>query len=152
MREKNFIGDFQNLMRFMSTLRGGRKAVIFVSENIPVDAYDVVDRGRARFGGLFSEVDTDWIDALSFATRNNIAIYPIDPRGLTTGVTGESEDGSTAASQASLDDRIGLGGLAAVTGGFSLVGSNNYAHRLRAACSREQHVLPARVQFRGRQA
>ena len=110
----------------MSTLRGGRKAVVFVSENIPVDAYDVVDRGRARFGGLFSEVDTDWVDALSFATRNNIAIYPIDPRGLTTGVTGESEDGSAVASQASLDDRIGLGGLAAVTGGFALTSSNNY--------------------------
>ena len=29
-------------------------------------------------------------------------------------------------SQASLDDRIGLGGLAAVTGGFALTGSNNY--------------------------
>ena len=127
LREKNFIGDFKNLMQFMSTLRGGRKAVVFVSESIPVDAYQVVDRGRARFGGFFSEVDSDWVDALSFATRNNIAIYPIDPRGLTTGITGESEDGSTVASQASLDDRIGLGGLAAVTGGFSLVGSNNYS-------------------------
>ena len=30
------------------------------------------------------------------------------------------------ASQASLDDRIGLGGLAAVTGGFALTSSNNY--------------------------
>jgi|SoiMethySBSTD1v2_1073268.scaffolds.fasta_scaffold00234_49 VWFA-related protein len=126
LREKNFIGDFKSLMAFMTTLRGARKAMIFVSESIPVDAYDVVDRGRARFGGLFSEVDTDWIDALSFATRNNIAIYPIDPRGLTTGITGESEDGSTVASGPSLDDRLVLGGLAAVTGGFALTGSNNY--------------------------
>ena len=30
------------------------------------------------------------------------------------------------ASQATLDERIGLGGLAAVTGGFSLTNSNNY--------------------------
>jgi VWFA-related protein len=127
LREKNFIGDFKSLMAFMATLRAARKAVIFLSESIPVDAYDVVDRGRARFGGLFSEVDSDWVDALSFATRNNIAIYPVDPRGLTTGVTGESEDGSVAASQASLDDRIVLGGLAAVTGGFALTSSNNYS-------------------------
>jgi VWFA-related protein len=128
LREKNFIGDFKSLMQFMSTLRGGRKAVVFVSENIPsqADAYQVVDRGRARFGGLFSEVDTDWLDALSLATRNNIAIYPVDPRGLTTGVTGESEDGSITGSQASLDDRIGLAAVAAVTGGFALTGSNNY--------------------------
>ena len=126
LREKNFIGDFKALMSFASTLRGGRKAVVFISQNIPVDAYEAVERGRARFGGLFSEVDTDWIDALSIATRNNIAIYPIDPRGLTTGVTGESEDGSTPASQATFEDRIGVGGLAAVTGGFAFANSNNY--------------------------
>jgi len=126
LREKNFIGDFKKLMSFASTLRAGRKAVIFISQNIPVDAYEAVERGRARFGGLFSEVDTDWIDALSLATRNNIAVYPIDPRGLTTGVTGESEDGSAAASQSTADERIGLGGLAAVTGGFAFANSNNY--------------------------
>ena len=126
LREKNFIGDFKNLMQVVSTLRAGRKAVIFISQNIPVDAYEAVERGRARFGGLFSQVDTDWIDALSIATRNNIAIYPIDPRGLTTGVSGESEDGSIVASQSTADERIGLGGLAAVTGGFSFANSNNY--------------------------
>jgi VWFA-related protein len=123
LRERNFIVDFKKLMSVVSTLRGGRKAVIFISQNIPVDAYEAIERGRARFGGLFSEVDTDWIDALSIATRNNIAIYPIHPRGLTTGVTGE--DGVTP-SQATFDDRIGLGGLAAATGGFSLTNSNNY--------------------------
>ena len=115
LRERNFIGDFLNLMRFMSGLQGGRKALIFISENIPVDAYDVVDRGRARFGGLFSEVDTEWVDALSLATRNNVAIYPVDPRGLMT------EGG------AGLEERMGLNGLAEITGGFSLIGSNNYA-------------------------
>ena len=123
LRERNFIGDFLGLMRFMSGLRGGRKAVIFVSENIPVDAYDVVDRGRARFGGLFSEVDTEWVDALSLATRGNVAVYPVDPRGLATGVTGASESSERPLS---LDDRISLGGLAEITGGFSLLGSNNY--------------------------
>ena len=121
LREKNFIGDFKTLMQFMSTLRGGRKAVIFVSEGIPVDAYDVVDRGRARFGGLFSEVDTEWVDGLSFATRNNIAVYPVDPRGLTTETTvSESFDTS------GLERRIVLGGLAEVTGGFALTNSNTY--------------------------
>ena len=129
LREKNFIGDFKALMSFASTLRAGRKAVVFISQNIPVDAYEAVERGRARFGGLFSEVDTDWIDALSLATRNNIALYPIDPRGLTTGVTGEDCPPAGACqppSQSTFDDRIGLGGLAAVTGGFSLTNSNNY--------------------------
>ncbi len=83
-----------------------------------------MDRGRARFGGLFSEVDTEWIDALSFATRNNIAIYPIDPaRPAPPGVTGE--DGVDAqSSELRRPHRAGWPGR--VTGGFSLTGSNNY--------------------------
>jgi VWFA-related protein len=121
LREKNFIGDFRNLMRFMSTLRGGRKAMIFVSEGIPADAWQVVNARPARFGGIFSEVDPGWIEALSFATRNNVAVYPVDPRGLTTTLT-EAESFDTT----ELDIRVDLGGLAAVTGGFSLIGSNNY--------------------------
>lgn len=121
-REKNFIGDFRSLMAFVSTLRGGRKAVIFVSENVPVDAYDVVDRGRARFGGLFSEVDNDFVDAISLATRNNIAIYPVDPRGLTTELTASESFAATA-----LEERMSLGGFAEVTGGFALIGSSNYS-------------------------
>ena len=68
-------------------------------ESIPVDAYDVVDARPARFGGLFSDVDPNFVEALSFATRNNIAIYPIDPRGLTSGFTdaGPSEPALFAA-------------------------------------------------------
>ncbi len=114
-REKNWVGDFRTLMAFMSTLRGGRKAVIFVSRGIPADAYDVVDIGPGRFGGLFSSVNTEFIDAMSFATRNNIAVYPIDPQGLTT----DFEAGS-------LETRVVMGGLGEVTGGFALTGSNNY--------------------------
>ena len=111
----------------MSTLRGGRKAVIFVSQNIPeVDAYEAVDRGRARFGGLFSEVDTDWIDALVVRHAQQHRDLSGRPARADDGVTGESEDGSVAASQPSLDDRSVLGGLAEVTGGFSLTSSNNY--------------------------
>lgn len=130
-RERNFIGDFRNLMAFMATLRGGRKAVIFVSEGVPVDAWQVVNARPARFGGLFSDIDTDFIEALSFATRNNIALYPIDPRGLGLGITDEDIDVEfdktrRRETEATLDDRLDMGGLAAVTGGFALVGSNNF--------------------------
>lgn len=117
MRERNFNGDFRALMAFMATLPFGRKAVILVSQDIPVDPFVVIDSRPGRLGGIFSEVEPDFIEALSFATRNNIAIYPIDPAGLTTDFGGLE----------GLETRTRLSGLAAVTGGFSLIGSNNYA-------------------------
>jgi VWFA-related protein len=125
IREKNFIGDFRDLMRVISTLRGGRKAVIFVSGRIPVDALDAVDKARNGLGGrIFSNVDVDpnWVEALSLATRNNIAVYPVDPAGLTTETTAPGSFDTSA-----LEARMSLGGLAEVTGGFALMGSNNYA-------------------------
>ena len=120
-REKNFIGDFKSLMQYMASLRGGRKALILFSENVPVDAYAVVQARPSQLSGLFSDFDTDFVDALSLATRNSIAIYPIDPRGLTTDLTVAESFNPT-----DLNTRADLGSLAAVSGGFALTGSNNY--------------------------
>jgi VWFA-related protein len=121
-REKNFLGDLKALMTYMSELPGPRKAVILVTQNIPADPYEVIGYRQGRLGGLFSNVHPDWIDALSLATRNNIAVYPIDPSGLTTTLAAaESFDTSE------LERRTNLGGLAEVTGGFALTNSNGYA-------------------------
>jgi len=120
LRERNFAGDFKALMEYMATLRTGRKAIIYMSEGFPLDAFDVVDQQPSWFG-LFSGTEPDFVDALSVATRNNIAVYPVDPRGLTTETT-EAESFSTE----SLDTRTRMSALADVTGGFALVGSNNY--------------------------
>jgi VWFA-related protein len=120
-REKNFVGDLRTLLAFMATLRGARKSLILVTEGVPVDAYDVIDARPARFGGIFSEVNPEFVEALSFATRNNIAIYPINPRGLTTELAAPGSFDTSA-----LENRTVLGGLAAVTGGFALTGSNNF--------------------------
>ena len=121
MRERNFVGDFRALMSFLATLPGGRKAMIFVSENIPVDPYQVQTFRGGRLGRMFSAVDPEFLDAMSYATRNSIAVYPIDPSGLTTTLS-EAGSGDTSA----LEARGNLNGLAELTGGFALVGSNNY--------------------------
>jgi VWFA-related protein len=122
MRERNFVGDFRALMSFLATLPGGRKTMIFVSENIPVDPYQVMTYRGGRLGRMFSAVDPEFIDAISYATRNSIAVYPIDPRGLTTTLSESGSFDTTA-----LEERGNLQGLAELTGGFALVGSNNYA-------------------------
>jgi VWFA-related protein len=121
MRQRNFVGDFRALMEFLATLPGGRKAMIFISENIPVDPYQVMTYRGGRLGRMFSAVEPEFLDAISYATRNGIAVYPIDPRGLTTTL---SEPGSFDTS--GLEARGNLQGLAELTGGFALVGSNNY--------------------------
>ena len=123
-RERNFIGDLRNLMRFMATLRGTRKAVILVTESVPVDSLAIVQARPSQLSGLFSDFDSDLIEALSLATRNDIAIYPVDPRGLTTGVTGENDVENT---QLTLAQQGGMSDLASVTGGFAFSGSNNYS-------------------------
>jgi VWFA-related protein len=123
IREKSFAGDLRSLMTVMATLRGGRKAVILLSGRLPaeIDPYRVTE-SRSRFlGGLFSDINPEVLDALSYATRNNIAIYPVDPAGLATETTApESFDTS------GLEAQMALRGLAEVTGGFALTGSNNY--------------------------
>src|SRR5215207_7908087 len=50
LRERNFAGDFKALMEYMATLRTGRKAVIYMSEGFPLDAFDVVDQQPSWFG------------------------------------------------------------------------------------------------------
>ena len=81
-REKNFTQDLRDLLRAASTTRAPRTAVIFVSENIPVDPDLLVGYQPGAFGDRFSEVNSDFREAISLATRNSIAFYPVNPRGL----------------------------------------------------------------------
>jgi VWFA-related protein len=120
-REKNLSLDLQNLLRVIATVPGGRKAVIYVSTgfncrdaNHPfcMDPYTLMEYHRPVLGGLFTDINPAFQDAMSFATRNNIAFYPINPQGLTTEFGG-------------LDERLELNGLAELTGGFATIGTNN---------------------------
>ena len=120
-REKNVHADLRDLIEFFAQVQGRRKALIFVSEGIPGDAYDLVDYRPGPLGGLFAQVDPDFQRAVSAATRGNVAIYPIDPRGLTTDLTAPESFDTTR-----MDTATRLRALAAVTGGFALTNSNAY--------------------------
>jgi VWFA-related protein len=112
-REKNFMGSLRDLVEVVAKFPVGRKAVLLFSRNIPGDAYMAADRPPGFLGGMFDPVHPDFRRALSTATRSNVAIYPVDPAGLTPDFGGQEE-------------RLNLSALAAVTGGFSLANSNNY--------------------------
>jgi hypothetical protein len=62
----------------LSAIRGRRKSILFVSEGLD---YDITDVMNNRSAGIV----LDGIrDAIAAATRSNVSIYAIDPRGLTT--------------------------------------------------------------------
>jgi VWFA-related protein len=95
------LSALEALVTHLGSLREGRKSVLFVSEGFDVPP-DLLDQVRRVY------------DA---ANRGNTAIYPLDPRGLTTGPASPWLDV--------------LRVLAANTGGRALVGFNALAEPLR---------------------
>ena len=85
-------------------------------------------------GGVLSLPQEDMHRAITAATRNNVVIYPIDPRGLSEdGGLAESETGPSTdpearlgAAIARLEARQSLTAIATATGGFALSSSNSF--------------------------
>jgi VWFA-related protein len=67
----------KNVASWMSDIHGRRKALIFFSEGIDYDIYDVFNNSSA------TSVMQDARDAIAAAQRANVSIYAVDPRGLT---------------------------------------------------------------------
>ena len=77
---RSMLTYLRRLSDFMAGVRGRRKAMILISEGL---AYDM--------SNLFGTNDTSMIvdemrDTIGAATRANVSIFAIDPRGLATGV------------------------------------------------------------------
>ena len=67
----------KNVAGWMTDIHGRRKALIFFSEGIDYDIYDVFNNRSA------TSVMQDARDAIAAAQRANVSIYAVDPRGLT---------------------------------------------------------------------
>jgi VWFA-related protein len=130
LRARNVMSAVRRLSEFMSGIRGRRKALLFISEGVDYDIYEAM--GQA--GATASAVLGDTREAIAAATRGNVIIYGLDPRGLTTG----SED-LIAVSTTFPDQGVGLASLqselrlsqdslrvlAAETGGFAALNQND---------------------------
>src|SRR5262245_1057950 len=125
------MASFRSIVEYMAGVHGRRKALLLFSEGYPIDVFRVIDYR----GGVLSIQDEDLHKAVTAATKNNVAIYPIDPRGLTAdGGLGESETGVSTdaterltASITGMEARQSLRALAEATGGFAVVNNNSFA-------------------------
>ena len=117
----------KDLLEFMGGLRGRRKTMIYVTEELG-DIYSVLDYN----GGARSLAFDDLHAAVAAATRGNVSIYPVDPRGLSPagplGETGAAPEPEIASAERlrNLSRQQELRALAEATGGFAVVNSNNF--------------------------
>ena len=114
----------------MADLHGRRKALLFISEGIDYDIYDVFN---ARDASL---VRDEVRAAIAAATRSNVSIYSVDPRGLTSlgeeGIEQARLSRAFAIGPGSLSDQLRLAQdslriLSDMTGGFTAVNANDLA-------------------------
>jgi len=99
-------GALEALSIHLGGLKEGRKTLVFVTEGFAMDTTEMLDISRA-------------------ANRMNVAIYPLDPTGLTTGgARGSAALGTTGAKDV-------LKQFALDTGGEAIVGTNDFIAGLR---------------------
>jgi VWFA-related protein len=130
-KARSTLDSMRQLADYLAGVRGRRKAVLFISEGIDYDIHDVFNNRDA------SNIIDSTRDAIGAATRANVAIYSIDPRGLTAmgdeGIEVDSfpDDPRTGISSTSMLDELRLSQdslrvLADETGGFAAVNRNDF--------------------------
>ena len=120
-----------NLSNWVGSIRGRRKAIVFFSEGIDYNIFDFNKREATT-------VQEGMRAVFAAATRSNVSIYSIDPRGL-TGLGDETievsggfpENPLLNLSMQSFNDSLRLAqdslrSLSEETGGFAAVNRNDY--------------------------
>jgi VWFA-related protein len=129
-RARTVMATVRKLADFMAGVRGRRKAVLLIGEGVDYDIFQAV----GQLGSTASAVIQDTHDAIAAATRGNVSLYTIDPRGLATGtedligVSSTLPDQGVGTSSIMSEQRRAqdsLRVLAANTGGFASVNRND---------------------------
>ena len=127
---RNSLRTLRNIADYMAGMRGRRKAVVYFSEGIN---YDVTNAIGNRYA---SDVQREIRDMVAAATRGNVNVYSVDPRGVTSGM----EDAIEISGGFPADNSIGPTGLmdemrlehdslrvvAEETGGFAVLNQNDF--------------------------
>jgi hypothetical protein len=122
---------------WFSSVHGRRKTILFVSEGIDYDINDLIPNSGSTHRDASMVIDS-MRDAIAAATRSNVSIYGIDPRGLTDlgdetiEIGAFPDDTSLGVGQGSLFNEVRLSQdslrtLSEETGGFAVVNRNDFS-------------------------
>lgn len=118
---------FRDIVEFLAQVPGQRKSLLYLSTGIGDAVSSVIDYQ----GGVMPIEMEDAHIAMRAAATGNVAIYPIDPRGLQADGGGEFTSleetqaaGQTAAARLSAISNARM--LAESTGGFAFLNQNNF--------------------------
>ncbi len=131
------LNSVRAIAEWMGAIQGRRKAIVYISEGVDFNLYDMFtgsDPSSFNFAD-FNTIQQETIDTVSAATRSNVQIYPVDPRGLTAmaqediEISGQALPGyhlgAESLAHELLTSQMNLRQLAEETGGVAAVGSND---------------------------
>jgi VWFA-related protein len=133
---RSSLTSLRNVAEWFSAVRGRRKAILFVSEGIDYDITDLIPQNGSNHNSASMVLD-ETRETIAAATRSNVAIYGIDPRGLTDlgdesiEVGSFPDDTSLGVGTSSLQNELRLSQdslrtLSDQTGGFAVVNRNDF--------------------------
>jgi VWFA-related protein len=131
------LNSLRSIAEWMSAIQGRRKAIIYISEGIDFNLYDMFVGSRPDVFNFehFNMIQQDTWDTIQAASRSNVQIYPVDPRGLTNMAQENIEIsglpplglrlGPETLNQELQTSQMNLRQLAEETGGVAAVGTND---------------------------
>ena len=130
-KARNALGTMKALANYLDGIHGRRKAVVFFSEGIDYDTTN-------PFAGKYArEVQDSMQETIAAATRGNVSIYSVDPRGVTSGtedliqIQSFPQDNSIGSTQLMEEMRVqhdNLRVLSDQTGGFAVLNQNDFTN------------------------
>jgi VWFA-related protein len=131
------LNSLRSIAEWMSAIQGRRKAIIYISEGVDYNLYDMFAGSRPDVFNFenFNMIQQETWDTIQAASRSNVQIYPVDPRGLTSMAQENIEIsglpllgyhlGPETLNQELQTSQMNLRQLAEETGGVAAVGTND---------------------------
>jgi VWFA-related protein len=132
------LDTIRNLANYLGNIRGRRKAIVMFSEGIDYNIYDIMSINNTGATEASSVIDATR-DMIAAATRANVAVYGVDPRGLGASFDNLAEvqsfpdDTSLGLTSSALFNEVRLAQdslrtMSDETGGFAVVNRNDFTN------------------------